>query len=395
MSRKLRLLLTAVFASGALVLAGCAADAGDTASEDTAPATSGEEETASAEENLIPVGISGLQGDIVDISEFCGDEPIKVGFADGFGGNSWRATTRAIFEAEAAKCPNITEILYTDAQADTQKAIADINSMVAQGVNVIVSFTDAGEALLPTIREATNAGVAFVPIIACPGGEPGVDYVDCVSENVDTYGYGLAKWTIDQMGGEGNLVMLGGQAGNPYSTAVYNGAKRAVEENPGVTFLNLDLGDTFVDTGWEPGKTKQVVAGLLTQFGQIDGIVADYGGGSVGGIEAFLDAGVALPPWSANDSNQFACLWYEYKDTQPNYQIATMSSRNWVSVPALHKGLAAYNGLPNSEPAIYNLEIIEDSTDPNKQPVCETELPNDAILSSGLSVEQLQALFNE
>lgn len=390
MSKKMRLLLTAVFASGALVLAGCAAQSGTTA-EDAAPTAVGDE--ASSAEALIAVGTSGVQGDIIDISAFCGDEPIKVGFADGFGGNSWRATTRAIFEAEAAKCPNITEILYTDAQADTQKAISDINSMVAQGVNVIVSFTDGGEALLPTIRAATEAGVAFVPIIACPGGEPGIDYVDCVSENVDTYGYGLADWTIGQMGGKGRLVMLGGQAGNPYSTAVYNGAKRAAEENPGITFLNLELGDTFVDTGWEPGKTKQVVAGLLTQFGQIDGIVADYGGGSVGGIEAFLDAGVQLPPWSANDSNQFACLWYEYKDSQPNYQVATMSSRNWVGIPALHKGLAKYNGLPNTEPSIYNLEIIEDSTDSNKMPVCELDLPNDAIISSGLSVQQLQDLF--
>jgi len=393
MSSKTKLFVAAMFTSGALVLAGCAGDSGTTTPA-PAPGENGGQDTSAAE-SAIPVGIVGVQGDILDISEFCGDQPIKVGFADGFGGNSWRATTRAIFEAEAAKCDNITDILYTDAQADTQKAISDINSMVAQGVNVIVSFTDAGEALLPTIRAATEAGVAFVPIIACPGGEPGVDYVDCVSENVDTYGYGLAQWTIEQMGGEGNLVMLGGQAGNPYSTAVYNGAKRAVAENPGINFLNEELGDTFVDTGWEPGLTKQVVAGLLTQFGEIDGIVADYGGGSVGGIEAFLDANVALPPWSANDSNEFACLWYQYKDTQPNYQVATMSSRNWVSVPALHKGLAAVNGLPNTEPSVYNLEIIEDSTDPNKQPVCEADLPNDAIISSGLSVDQLKALFGQ
>jgi len=62
-------------------------------------------------------------------------------------------------------------------------------------------------------------------------------------------------------------------------------------------------------------------------------------------------------------------------------------------VPALHKGLAALNGIANTEPAIFNLEIIEDSTDPNKMPVCEKALPNDAINSSGLSVDELNALF--
>ncbi|MBU1588190.1 MAG: substrate-binding domain-containing protein [Actinobacteria bacterium] len=383
MKTSTRATVAAFLAAGALVLSACSTgtDAGGSTGDTT--------------ENLVSVGTSGLQSDIVDISQFCGDKPIKVAFADGFGGNSWRKTTRAIFEAEAAKCPNITDVLYTDAQADTQKAIADINSLVAQGVNVIVSFTDGGEALLPTVKKATEAGVKSVSIVACPGGTPGTDYVDCVSENVDTYGYGLAKWTIDQMGGKGNLLMTGGQAGNPYSQAVYEGAKKAVAENPDVVFLNEQLGDTFVDTGWEPGKTKQVMAGLITQFGQIDGIVADYGGGSVGGIEAFVDAGKPLPVWSANDSNQFACLWYQYKDSQPSFQIATMSSRNWVAIPALHKGLAAYNGLANTEPSTYNLEIIEDSTDPDKQPVCESDLPNDAILSSGLTVDQLKKLFNE
>jgi ribose transport system substrate-binding protein len=375
---------TALLAAAGLLLSACGSGEG-----------SGQAASSQEGAGTVTVGEEGVQADVQDIAQFCGTEPVKVAFADGFGGNSWRKTTRAIFETEARKCPNVTDVLYTDAQADTQKAIADINGLAAQGVNVIVSFADAGEALLPTVKAVSQAGVKFVAIVACPGGEPGTDYVDCVSENVDTYGYGLAKWTVDTMGGEGNLLMTGGQAGNPYSQAVYEGVKRAVSETSGVTLLNEKTGDVPVDTGWEPGKTKQVMAGLITKFGEIDGVVADYGGGSVGGIEAFLEAGKPLPVWSANDSNQFACLYEENSPEQPSFQIATMSSRNWVAIPALHKGLAAFQGLDNDEPSTYNLEIIEDSTDPAKQPTCESDLPNDAILSSGLSVAQLQDLFNQ
>jgi len=339
------------------------------------------------------VGAVGVQADIQDIKKFCGDKPLTVAYADGFGGNSWRKTTRALFEAEAAKCPNIKKVLYTDAQGDTQKAISDINSLVAQKVDVIVSFVDGGEAMLPTIQKATAAGVKFVANVGSPGGEPGVDYVDFVSEDINSYGRGLADWTIEHMGGKGNLVMLGGQAGNSYSQSVYNGVKAAVAANPNIKLLNAQTGDVPVDTGWEPGKTKQVVAGLITKFGVIDGIVADYGGGSVGGIAAFIDAGKPLPVWSANDSNQFACLWNQHKAAQPKYQIATESSRNWTAIPALHKGLAAANGIVDTEPSTYKLEIIEDSTDPAKKPKCNPSLPNDAILSSGLTVEQQKALF--
>ena len=375
----------AIFAAVGALLLTSACSTGSLSS-----AGSGDDASAGATDSQVTTGTVGVQGDIQDISNFCGDKDITVALADGFGGNSWRKITRAIFEAEAAKCPNIKKVLYTDAQGDTQKAISDINSLVAQGVNVIVTFVDGGEALLPTIQKATAAGVKVVPYVGSPGGTPGKDYVDFVSEDITTYGKNLADWTIKTMGGKGNLVMLGGIAGNSYSQGVYEGVLEAVKENPGVTLLNTD---GPVATDWEPGKTQQVVAGLITKYGDINGIVADYGGGSVGGIRAFEAAGKPFPVWSANDSNEFACLWYEYKDAQPTYQVATESSRNWIVTVALHKALAAANGLPNDEPSTYNLEIIEDSTDSSKQPKCESSLPADAILSSGLSVDQLTQLF--
>jgi ribose transport system substrate-binding protein len=336
------------------------------------------------------VGITGTQSQIQPITNFCGTKPLTVALADGFGGNSWRKITRKLFEVDAAKCPNIKKVIYTDAQNDPQKAISDINSLVAQHVNVIVTFPDAGPALLPTIQKATAAGVKVVPFVASPGGVPGKDYVDFVAEDITTYGSALANWTINAMHGTGNLVMLGGIAGNSYSQGVYEGVVKAVKAHPGVRLL--DTGGP-VATDWEPGKTQQVVAGLITKYGKIDGIVSDYGGGSVGGVRAFIAAGKPLPVWSANDSNEFACLWYQYHPSQPSYQIATESSRNWIVDVALHKGLAAANGIVDTEPDTFNLQIIEDSTDPAKQPTCNKQLPPDAILSSGLTVPQLQSLF--
>lgn len=340
----------------------------------------------------VKVGRVGVQSDIGDISAFCGTKKLKVGYADGNNNNTWRKATIALFQAEAAKCPNITQVVVTDAQNNSQKAISDINSMVAQGVDVIVTFADAGQALLPTIQKATAAGVAVVPIVSGIGGTPGKDYVDFVSEDVKTYGKNLADWTIKTMKGKGNLVMLGGVAGSAYSQTVYDGVKQAVAENPGVKLLNTD---GFVATDWDVSKTQQVVAGLITKYGEIDGIVADFGGGSVGGIRAFVAANKPLPVWSANDSNEFACLWQEYSKKYPTYQVATESSRNWVVTAALHKGLAAVNGIENDEPSTYNLQIIEDSTNPSMLPKCDRSLPSDAILSSGLTVDQIKALYKK
>ena len=64
----------------------------------------------------------------------------------------WRKISRAVFEDQASKCPNVERVLYAEANADQQKYAASINSLVAQNVDVIVTFTDFGDATLPIAR---------------------------------------------------------------------------------------------------------------------------------------------------------------------------------------------------------------------------------------------------
>src|SRR6059058_2128688 len=116
------------------------------------------------------------------VPSWCGPKKISLGLTDGFGGNSWRLVTTASAKAEAAKCPNVTSFTYADGQGNTQKAISDIQGMVAKGVNALVVFPDAGNAVLPALRSAYKAGVVTVPYRVDPGGKPGVDY----NEFIDT-----------------------------------------------------------------------------------------------------------------------------------------------------------------------------------------------------------------
>jgi ribose transport system substrate-binding protein len=332
---------------------------------------------------------TGTTADLASIAKLCGTKKLVVGMSDLFGGNSWRKITRAEFEDEAAKCPNITKTLYTDAQNNPQKQISDINGLVAQGVNVLI-VNDLGPSSLPTLRKATAAGVKVVPFIANPGGKVGTDYTNFVGEDVVAYGAALADWEVKALKGKGNVVVLGGLAGNSYSQAVYDAAKAALAKS-GMTLLNTN---GYIVTNWDPGQTQKVVAGLLTKYPKIDGIISDYGGGSVGGIRAFLAANRPLPVWSANDSNQFACLWKQYHPKQSTFQIGTVSSRNWMSRVALREGVAAAEGTADPEPTIIKLPLFEDSlAGGDLAPHCDPNLPPDAILSSQLSHAALTALF--
>jgi len=107
---------------------------------------------------------------------WCGSKKITFALADGFGDNNWRKITVGEARDEAAQCKSITKFDYTDGQGNTQKAISDIHGLAAQGVNAAVVFPDAGEAVLPAIRDIYKAGVVTVPYRVSPGGTAGTDY---------------------------------------------------------------------------------------------------------------------------------------------------------------------------------------------------------------------------
>jgi len=65
-----------------------------------------------------------------------------VGVSDGYGGNTWRKTGLAEVKDELSRCKNVKRIIYSNANGDPQKANSDINSMVAQGINVLIMLPD-------------------------------------------------------------------------------------------------------------------------------------------------------------------------------------------------------------------------------------------------------------
>ncbi|MFE9658158.1 substrate-binding domain-containing protein [Micromonospora sp. NPDC006431] len=338
----------------------------------------------------------GEVSDLKSIDEFCGDKPLKVALADGTGDNAWRKTARAEFEDEASKCPNLTVMPYSDAQNNPQKAISDIKALVSQGADAIVVFPDAGEALLPTLREAYQAGVAIVPWTANPGGTPGKDYTTFVGHNTVNDGRTWARWTCQHLGDAGgNAIFLGGTPGNTQSTTEMKGIQEELESNKACANVKLlNQPGKPIDTDWNPAQTQRVVSGLLTKYPQIDAVISDSGDGSLGGIRAFLSAGRKLPLWTANDLNGFACEWHRLHKQNQSFNTVTVSSRTWLVRLALRKAIAAKQGIKNDEPEIVNIPIHEDTFDASKQPRCEPDLPSSAILSADLTDEQFKRIYN-
>src|ERR1700736_6880446 len=96
---------------------------------------------------VMALGLSNLAQ--AETPSWCGPKKASLALLDGYGGNSWRQVTTASGKEEALKCPSITKYEYADGQGDTQKSISDIKATAAKGVDALVVFPDAGQAMLP------------------------------------------------------------------------------------------------------------------------------------------------------------------------------------------------------------------------------------------------------
>jgi ribose transport system substrate-binding protein len=319
-------------------------------------------------------------------NSFCGTKPIVLGIHDGFGINGWSKSSMAAVRSEAAKCPNVKQVVVIG-QGDLQKSIADVNGMVAQGINALVIIPDFGKSQLPSLRAATKAGVKVVAWAADPGGKEGKDYVAYVDDDVPAAGRTLGNWMVKALHGEGNVVYLGGPPGNPVSVQTLSGAAEVLKK----TKINLLTGDKdWPVTNWDAAYTQKTVTALLAKYPKIDGIIDDQDGFSgLGVLRAYESANRPMVPFTLLEDNELSCEYNKMKPKNPKFELGTMSARTWLGRIAARKAIAAAEGIPNNEPNIYSLPIYEDTLG-GKAPTCDSKQPADAYISAQFTPEELE-----
>jgi len=359
-----RRISAAIAAAGltALVLAGCAAPSDE-------PASPG----------------ASLDG----APDWCGPEEAVVGLTDGFGGNSWRLVTTAAGADEVAKCPSVVEYLYADGQGDTQKSISDIQGMVASGADAIVVFADAGEAMLPALRSAFEAGVVTVPYRVQVGGEAGVDYDAYIPADFATDGTNWGNFITEQFPDGAKILMLSGPAGNTQGLEERE-ALEAVLNDPKWEFIGES---PFEVTNWDPALTQQVLSAAIAKYPQIDVIVSDFGPSLVGALPEFEKSGRSIPTLVTSDGNVLGCFWQEKSPTNPDFNLFTIATGNDNVRLAVQYAVAKATGgvVPDT---VYKSPVFENSVSEDPNPVqCRSDLPGDIYLSAEMSAEDQAALL--
>jgi ABC-type sugar transport system substrate-binding protein len=305
--------------------------------------------------------------------------PITVALADGFGENLWREVTHMEMVLQALTYPEIGRIIYTTAMFDTQQAIADIRGLVAQGVDIIVGFPDAGDALLPVVQEATDAGVIYVTHSYGVLGD-GSAYFSSISEDVCLLGQDFAAILNEEVG-EGKVAFLGGTPGNPLSAYWQSCEEPALGE--GIELVGR------ADTFWTREGSFEAMSGFLSAHPDLAGVSYEAAGSFMGGLGAYEAAGlpVNLVLTLRTDETVLFCEWVDM-GMPDNFKIYFGSGGNYQSRIALTAAMMHLNGydVPSSIVIPPYMQQVNESH-------CHRDLPDDASISSMVPDEVVKAMY--
>jgi ribose transport system substrate-binding protein len=317
------------------------------------------------------------------VPSWCGSKKIKLGFTDGFGGNSWRLVTTAAARDEAKKCPSVTSLDYADGQGNTQKAISDIQGMVAKGVDALVVFPDAGKAMLPALRSAYKAGVVTVPYRVTSGGKAGVDYNVFVDTPFQQAGENWGKWIKKILPKGGNVLMLSGPKGNSQGVEENKGLHKILDPSHKYKFIGES---PFEVTNWDPALSQKVLSAAIAKYPKIDVIVSDFGPSLVGALPEFAKSGRKIPALAASDGNVLGCFWKKNIAKNPTFKLFTVSTQNDHARLAMDWAIALATGGKKPASSHFPSLVFEDSTTGKPNPVeCQPKLPGDIYLSAEMS----------
>jgi len=307
---------------------------------------------------------------------------VTVAYADGFGENVWRRVTAMEYIQQALTYPEIGRIIYTSARGDASKAISDMRAYIAQGVDVIVIFADAGEALGPTVREATEAGILVTVHNGTEVGEAGSDYLTNIAENICQLGVEFVDAVITGNPNAKNIVALGGTPGNPLS-ATWQGC--AEEHTAGIDGVSIVAKE---DTNWTQEGTFEATSAALARFDQVDGIIYEYADGFRGGVRAYESTNTPMNVVVAlrTDEQGLFCDWE--KVNQAGFKIYYSSGQNFQSRFALTAAMMAKAG--EAVDARINVPFAMSKVEKG---ICDTSLPMEISVSSLVDTDTLRAMF--
>src|SRR5438876_3043076 len=170
------------------------------------------------------------------------------------------AVTNAL-QASAKKMDGV-ELVTLSADGDIAKQSSDISTLVNRKVNVLLVTSLDGNAVIPALKAAHDAGIPILAVSNEPA-DPGKSLLAGYS-GPDDYVQGViaAELLNDALGGKGGIAIIEGSPGQSTTLLRTQGLKDQLAKlGSQITVIGSQTAD------WNPVKAKDVAQAFLTAYG--------------------------------------------------------------------------------------------------------------------------------
>ena len=224
-----------------------------------------------------------------------------IGVSNTLVGNGWREQMICAIKAEATASGLVEEVVVVNRNGGPTEQIADLESLISQGVDAIILNPTDRDGLNAVIEAAIDQGIVVVAVDQAVTAEGA--YV--VTNDQTAYAQIGAEWLFEQLGGKGKVAEMRGIDGVPADTDRHNGFLAALENYPDIEV------EAEVFTNWDLTTTAQQALDLISTK-ELDGIWTS--GGDYPVVEQFQSAGKPFVPIVGADNNAFVEQLLELAD---------------------------------------------------------------------------------
>lgn len=252
---------------------------------------------------------------MVEAGAFQKEGPWTIGMSHfGVNANTW--TVQMAHEAEyaAAQNPNIEEFILLDANIDQAKQVADIEDLIAQGIDALIVTPLTATSADAGIEKAIAAGI---PVIVHTGLTKTDAYTTEIQGGAQNFGKVMGDWLVEQLEGEGEIWVLRGLPGHPEDINRYEGLLQALE-GTNVSIVQEDVGS------WQYDNGRRICENFFLTNPEVDGIWSSGADMTRACADVFKEFGATIPPISGEGNNGYFGQWIEdgFPSTSAEYSPA-------------------------------------------------------------------------
>lgn len=198
--------------------------------------------------------------------------------------NPFRATETASVRA-AAKAAGVKRLLYTNANDNQAKQVADIQSMINQGAQALIVAPNDSTGLQPAFAQARAKGIPIVTIDRQTAGTACEDFITFLGSDFYRQGQRAAQALADATGGHAIIAEIQGGYGNTVESQRTDGFADVLKKYPGMKIVATQTAN------WSATEAQNVMAQILLAHPDVNAVYAQADTMVMGAMTALRQAG--------------------------------------------------------------------------------------------------------